>query len=248
MALFVIVHGGFGGGWEWADVARLLRGRGHEVFTPTLTGMGERFHLGSKLGLTTHVQDILAVLEFEDLEGVVLCGASYGGMVVTGAADRAPDRVTRVVYIDGVIPRDGESVLDILPGSFGDMLRANADERNGGWVKVPNEVLPPEDLLPDDKRARYIARLRPQPLATFTERINLTGAIDTIPRAYVRCTAGHLDADEDPVAPFARRAMAEGWPYREIVAPHDPHLFDPAGMASVLEELSREVHSKTWKH
>ncbi len=92
---FVIVHGAWGGGWEWSPVARLLRERGHEVFTPTLTGMGERAHLGwgGRVGLATHVEDIVAVLEFENLSDVVLCGASYGGMPVTGAADRAAGRI-----------------------------------------------------------------------------------------------------------------------------------------------------------
>lgn len=107
MATFVIVHGGFGGGWEWTPVAQLLRERGHEVFTPTLTGMGERAHLGPQVRLITHVEDIVAVLEFEDLDRVVLCGASYGGMAVTGAAGRAPDRIALLVYMDALVPRNG---------------------------------------------------------------------------------------------------------------------------------------------
>ncbi|HVF11830.1 MAG TPA: alpha/beta fold hydrolase, partial [Actinomycetota bacterium] len=84
MAEFVIVHGGFGGGWEWTEVAKDLRSRGHEVYTPTLTGMGERSHLGPRIGLATHVEDVTSVMEYEDLRDVVLCGASYGGMAVTG--------------------------------------------------------------------------------------------------------------------------------------------------------------------
>ncbi len=88
MATIVIVHGGFGGGWEWTPVAQTLRESGHVVFTPTLSGMGERSHLGPGLGLGTHIEDVVAVLEFKDLHDVVLCGASYGGMAVTGAADR----------------------------------------------------------------------------------------------------------------------------------------------------------------
>ena len=100
MSIFVIVHGGFGGGWEWTPVAQLLRERGHSVFTPTLTGMGERSHLGPRVGLSTHIEDIVAVLEFEDLHNVVLCGASYGGMPITGAVDRASERIALLVYID----------------------------------------------------------------------------------------------------------------------------------------------------
>ena len=90
MATFVIVHGGFGGGWEWTPVARALRVQGRMVFTPTLTGMGDRVHLGPDVGLATHVQDVVATVEFEDLDEVILCGASYGGMPVTGAAVASP--------------------------------------------------------------------------------------------------------------------------------------------------------------
>lgn len=107
METFLIVHGGFGGGWEWTEVAVALRARGHAVFTPTLTGMGERFHLGPEVGLSTHVQGVVGVLEFEDLCDVVLCAASYGGMAATAAADRVPDRVSLVVYVDALIPHDG---------------------------------------------------------------------------------------------------------------------------------------------
>lgn len=241
MARFVIVHGGFGGGWEWTEVARELRSRGHEVFTPTLTGMGERSHLGPHVGLATHVKDVVAVLEYENLWGVVLCGASYGGMAVTGAADRIPDRIKLVVYIDALVPRNGQSGLDLLPAAFGDMVRARAGQQGHGWVPIPEAVLPPEGLIPDEKRSGYVARLRPQPVATFTEPIFLTGAIDRLPRAFVRCTGAALDVGGDPIAPFAAQAKSEGWLYRELVAPHDPHLFDPAGTAAVLNELDVEA-------
>jgi pimeloyl-ACP methyl ester carboxylesterase len=116
IATFVIVHGGWGGGWEWATVARVLRERGHEVFTPTLTGMGERAHLGRlEVGLATHVEDVVAVLELEDLHDVVLCGHSYGGMPVSGGADLASERIRLVIYIDALVPCDGQSAFDLLP-------------------------------------------------------------------------------------------------------------------------------------
>lgn len=238
MATFVIVHGGFGGGWEWTEVAERLRARGHTVFTPTLTGMGERSHLGPEVGLATHVQDVVAVLEYEDLRDVVLCGASYGGMAVTGAADRAADRVALVIYIDALVPRDGQSGLDLLPDAFREVVVASASERGHGWVEVPEAILPSEGLIPEEKRARYVSRLRPQPVATFTEQLHLTGAIDGIPRAFVRCTAGAIAVGGDPIAPIADQAKRNGWPYRELAAPHDPHLFDPAGTATVLEQLA----------
>ncbi|HEV2125945.1 MAG TPA: alpha/beta fold hydrolase [Chloroflexota bacterium] len=238
MANIVIVHGAFGGGWEWTPVARMLRARGHDVFTPTLTGMGERSHLGPAVGLSTHIEDVVAVLQFEDLREVVLCGASYGGMAVTGAADRVADRIALVIYIDALVPRDGQSGLDLLPESFGELVRSVADKHGHGWMPIPPVVLPPEGLIPEDERAHYVALLGPQPVATFTEPVRLTGAIDRLPRAFIRCTRSTLDVGGDPIAPMASLAQAEDWPYRELAAPHDPHLFDPLGTAAVLHSLA----------
>ena len=217
------------------------------VFTPTLTGMGERSHLGPDVGLASQVQDIIGVLEFEDLYDVVLCGASYGGMAVTAAADGVPKRIRLLVYIDALVPEDGQSGLDLLPEGFAEVVRAAADERGHGWVSPPEAVLPPEGLIPEQDRARYVARLRAQPVATFTEPVRITGAVARIPRAFIRCTGNAPDVGGDPIEPMATRARAEGWPYRELHAPHDPHLFDAAGTAAVLHELaSTLVRRSSW--
>ena len=242
MAMFVIVHGAWGGGWEWAAVARALRDANHEVFTPTLTGMGERAHLARKdVGMTTHVQDVVGLLQLEDLHDVVLCGHSFGGMPVTGAADQVPDRIRLVVYIDALIPRDGQSALELLPEPFGDLLRSTAAEHENSWrVAIPPELLPPRGLIPEEERAHYVVRLQDQPIATFTEPLLLTGAVDYLPRAFVRCTADDLGAGfgGDPITKFAARARAEGWIYRELATPHDPQLIDPTGTAAVLHDLA----------
>jgi pimeloyl-ACP methyl ester carboxylesterase len=245
MPTIVIVHGAFGGGWEWTPVASILRQWGNTVFTPTLTGMGERGHLGPQVGLAHHVQDVIAVLEFEDLHNVVLCGASYGGMAVTGAADRVAHRIAQVIYVDALLPRDGQTGLDLLPDTFRDLVRASADEHGHGWVPIPPAVLPPEGLIPQADWARYVARLRPQPVATFTESVRLTGAVDRLPRSFVRCTVGGLYSGDDPIVPMAAHARAENWQYRELAAPHDPHLFDPAGTAAVLHDLASTVSLAT---
>lgn len=241
MATFVIVHGGFGGGWEWTPVARLLRARGHEAFTPTLTGMGERAHLGSRhVGLSTHVADVVALVEFEALRDVVLCGASYGGMPATGAADRLADRVRVLVYVDALVPRDGERALDFLPASFQEFAREAAAADPDGWrVPAPDAVLPPAGLVPEERRADYARRLRPQPFASYDEPIRLSGAVERLPRAFVRCTRTDFGEElGDPIAPFAARARAEGWAYRELAAPHDPQLADPAATAEALHDLA----------
>jgi pimeloyl-ACP methyl ester carboxylesterase len=230
---FVIVHGGWGGGWEWTPVARLLRKRGHDVFTPTLTGLGERAHLPADTGLTGHIDDVLGVLRFEELHDIILCGHSYGGMVVTGAADRAPEMIRLVIYLDALVPSQGQSVLDVVPPEFAGSLRAGAGADRK--VPIPPDLLPPEGVIPEERRTSYVARLRPHPLSTMTEPIALSGAITRLRRAFVHCTA---PADEG-IGPIAARARAEGWPYREIATPHDLQLADPDGTAAVLDDLAK---------
>ena len=235
MATLVVVHGGFGGAWEWTPVAALLRAHGHEVFTPTLTGMGERAHLAApEVGLATHVQDIVAVLELEDLRDVVLCAHSYGGMPLTGAADRLADRVGRLVYIDALVPRDGQCAFDLLPDWFEPEAQETADAL--GRVPMPAVLEPPPGWIDEGERQSYVSRLRPQPLASFSERIELSGAVDALPTAFVRCTRDSPPGD--PIAAVAARAADAGWAYRELAAPHDPHVVDPTGTARVLHELA----------
>ncbi len=165
---------------------------GHEVFRPTLTGMGERHHLGPEVGLNTHIQDVVSVIEFEELNNVVLTGHSYSGIVVTGVADRIPDRIGLVIYIDAEIPEDGQSVIDMSP-DIADIAKASSDERGHGWFDIMEDFLPPKEKIDEEKRRRYISRLRPHPVATFTEPVRLTGKINEVRRAFVRCTGGSID-------------------------------------------------------
>src|SRR5205823_8870769 len=137
-ATFVLVHGGFHGGWCWRRVTPLLRAAGHEVYTPTLTGLGERAHLARpEVSLHTHVQDVLGVLAYEDVQGVVLVGWSYAGMVITAVAEQAADRLAHLVYLDASVPEDGQAALDLLDPA----TRAAREERvrmeGEGWQMLP---------------------------------------------------------------------------------------------------------------
>jgi pimeloyl-ACP methyl ester carboxylesterase len=237
MATIVIIHGGWGGGWEWTPVARMLRQRGHDVFTPTLTGLGEREHLGSDITLSDHIKDVGAVLTFEELDQVILCGHSYSGMVVTGAADRMPERIRGLVYFDAFVPDDGQALRDLVPEEFFNVLIRTAEAQGDGKLPYPAEQLLPEGALPEALRRRYINRTRPHPVATMTEPVRLSGAVARLPRAYVRCT-GDDDPDADLMTPFAARARTEGWRYRELATPHDLQLFDPEGTAAVAHDLA----------
>ena len=246
MTTFVIVHGAWGGGWEWSPVADILRGHGHRAFTPTLTGMGERAHLshGEPVGLGTHIDDIVAVLEFERLRDVVLCGASYGGMPATGAADRAADRVRLLVYIDGLVPVSGQPALDLSPARFAGMVRDGIAEYGSAWrVPIPAglfDALIPPGSAPEAVREDYLDRIRAHPAASLTEPIHLTDALESVPRAFVRCTAGEYaqQLGGDPVAASAAHALESGWAYREINVGHDPQLFDAEGIARLMIELA----------
>src|SRR5258708_16078648 len=116
MATFLVAHGAWSAGWAWKKMQPLMAARGHELFTPTCTGLGERAHLAHRdLNLESHIADMLAVLEFEDLKNVILIGHSYGGMVATGVADRARDKIKQLVYLDAFAPEGGKSAIHYIP-------------------------------------------------------------------------------------------------------------------------------------
>jgi len=132
MATFLVAHGAWSAGWAWRKMRPLLRERGHELWTPTHTGLGERAHLASAgIDLETHIADLLGVLQFEDLKEVILIGHSYGGMVATGVADRARERIAALVYVDAFAPRDGESIFSLTPDRRAVMVEAARNSGDG---------------------------------------------------------------------------------------------------------------------
>jgi pimeloyl-ACP methyl ester carboxylesterase len=233
---FVLVHGGWHGAWCWERVAPPLRAAGHDVRTPTLTGLGERAHLlDPRIDLDTHVRDVVGVLEHEDLSGAILLGHSYGGMVVSGVANRAAERLAHLVYLDAFAPEDGQALFDVLRPERRDLYLQQARERGEGW-RVP--APPPEALgVTDGARAsRLAAKLTPQPIRTFQQPVRLTNpAAVSLPRTYVHCTSGPLVPS---FAPFAvRTRSAPGWRYYELATGHDAMLTAPETLAGVLIEV-----------
>lgn len=236
MATYVLVHGAGHGGWCYQRVARLLRAAGHEVHTPSLTGLGERAHLLTPdVGLDTHIADIVSLLEHEDLHDVILAGHSYGGIVITGAADRALSRIAQLVYLDAAILHDGESLHGVTP--------AIAAMHEG--MKTANGV----DLVlwPDDPIAHAIygvtdeadwawmrARLHPHPWRTFTDTLRLADpdAVARLPRTVINCPAT-----------LAKRAGESLDRYRvgdrvwEIDTGHDLMITEPGQTAEMLLRL-----------
>ena len=242
VATFVIVHGGWGGAWEWSGIAELLSRRGHVVSTPTLAGMGERsdLDLDKSIGLSTHIDDVVAAVENAQRPDVILCAHSYGGMPVTGALDRIGPLVKRAIYLDALVPSDGQSALDLLPGPFAESVRS-AIRQDGASVRIPipPQLLPPGGLVDETIWAHYVERLRPQPAASFAEPIRLSGKTHP-PATYVRFTGFALDESlgQDPIAMVAERVRKLGWDYLEVQGPHDAHLTNSQRLVELLHELS----------
>lgn len=233
MATIVVCHGGWGGSWAWRRVRAPLAAKGHTLFTPTYTGLGDRFRLTNpQVGLTTHIEDIEATLFYEDLTDVVLVGHSYGGMVATGVADRAAERIAAIIYLDAFVPADGQSLLDLHPPEQTKRLRELIDQHGAGWL-IPPSPLSPD--LPPATAAWLKARRMPQPLKTFEEPVRLTGAVDRLPRSYIYCTRKSPD---DVFAPIAARIRSlSGWRYREIDSDHTPNASAPERIADLIAEL-----------
>jgi pimeloyl-ACP methyl ester carboxylesterase len=237
MATFVLVHGAFVGGWSWRWLAPYLRGAGHDVYSPTLTGHGERVHLASpQVDLDTHIVDVVNVLHYEDLTDVVLVGYSYGGMVVAGVADRVPERIAHVVYLDSDVPRDGDTSA---PPSQHAARQALARDHGDGW-RIPPAAIGVDELfeeLPEERRRWSATRLTPQLLRTWTQPIRLSGAAAAIPTTYIRCTVGYDPEDEDTQRQDARIRSEPEWRYRELAAPHLAGLTVPREVADLLLEV-----------
>jgi pimeloyl-ACP methyl ester carboxylesterase len=233
MTTFVLVHGTGAGGWCWQKVARALRAAGFEVYAPTLTGVGDRLHLGDcGVDLATHVADIANLLFYEDIADAVLVGHSYAGMVITGVATAVPERLRLLVYLDAYIPDPGQSEFDLWTPEMRAGFRA---AREGGGMRPP----PPPSLvgIADPALAQwYTARVTPHPPDTFTQPVPPgTPESEAIPRAYISCTKGPLTS---LFGPFAGKARRSGWQVRTIAAGHEAELVAPLEVAALLLELA----------
>jgi pimeloyl-ACP methyl ester carboxylesterase len=222
-ATFVLVHGAWLGGWCWKKVVPLLRAAGHEIFTPTLTGLGERAHLlTQEVGLDTHIEDVVAVLEYEDLTNVVLVGHSYAGMVIAGVAQRAAHRLAELVYLDSFLPESGKSLDDYLPALHpsDDGRIKPLDPRTGLGVIREADV---DWMAP---------RLRDHPARADSQPVDLSRPV-TLRQTYIRCS--------DKVPCFvesAERAKRQGFRFFELrSANHCPMVTQPDELAKILLAL-----------
>jgi pimeloyl-ACP methyl ester carboxylesterase len=228
-ATFVLVHGAWHGGWCYSRVAELLRARGHRTFTPTMTGLGERSHLATPdITLSVHVNDIVNVLRFEDLHDVVLCGHSYGGLVISGVVEVVPERIAALVFLDAFVPEDGQSLHDLVPES-NRVRHVELAAANEGFIPA----VPAANFGVNERdRAWVDAKCVPHPLGTMREGLKLSGARDRVAhKTYLR--AGTYRS-----IPFdaAREALsgAPGWVVDTIPSGHDVMVDAPEELAGAL--------------
>lgn len=232
MTTFVLVHGAWHGGWCWDRVSPLLTAAGHRVFAPTLTGVSDRAHLlHPGIGLDTHIQDVISLIEAHDLNDVVLVGHSYGGQVITGVADRISKRIAKRIHLDGFIG-DGRSALAMQPSEIAHHYETSVHESGFGWL------IPPRSLAKMGVTAQVdldwlTPRLTPHPWKAWTDELSLTGAVNDVSPAYIGCV--------DWMAVFQpnlEQAKAAGWETVDLATGHEAMVTAPQELAAALLDLA----------
>jgi len=236
MAIFVLVHGGGHGGWCYQGVARIMRAQGQEVYTPTMTGLGEREHLLSPaVDLDMHITDIVKVLQFEDLRDVILVGHSYGGMVITGVADRAADRIGHIVYLDAANPENGQSLVD-LAGPLMEASRVSGRIVDGIELVLYPGTDPMNYFgLTEPEQIEWIKpKLTPHPWKCFEQKLilNNEAVMRKIPQTHIVCTFTLPFRDVD-----ALKNTSEGRVW-DVDTGHDLMISEPQAVAELLLRLA----------
>ena len=227
MATFVLVHGGFHGGWCWKRVRERLQKAGHDVFTPTLTGLGERSHLASKdIDLDTHVTDVMNVFLYEDLNDVILVGHSAGMSVITNVADRIPERLRHLAYFDGWVPEHGKCHLDYAPGW------SEFASQPDGMIPVPSDFAGGLCGITDPQDQQWVqSRLTPHPYKVLEGKLSFQNpATLKVPRTYIDCTYGSVWGKQ--------KLIDAGWNYVELPTGHDAMITEPEKLTALLIQIA----------
>ena len=232
---FVLVHGAWHGGWKWRLVRALLQD--HLTYAPSLTGLGERRHLArSDIDLDTHIEDIVSLLEMEDLRDVVLLGHSYGGMVITGAADRAPQRIRRLVYLDAFVPEDGKCLLDYAVPERAARMREEGERT--GFVQPPPLAL--WGVTEPEHVAYATPRQGPHPYRTLSQPIRLSGNARDIPRTFIYCSSPATGSFDQFAASYRDDPA---WTFHELPTGHDAMILMPERVAGILQAEKKRGRS-----
>jgi pimeloyl-ACP methyl ester carboxylesterase len=231
---FVLVHGAWHGGWCWQRVAERLRRSGHTVFTPTLTGLGERSHLlRAGIDLKTHIADIVNVMKWEGLKDVVLCGHSYGGFVISGVAEEMADAIRSIVFLDAFVPLNGEAIVDLTGPAVRDAARTALQR---GDIAIPPRSAEAFGVNAADRA--WVDRLCVgQPIGCFTDTIALTGARDRIPRkSYIRA-ASYANPGFDRA--YGALKSDRSWRTYDVPSGHDVMVDMPDRLSEILLEVAQ---------
>ena len=237
MAEFVLVHAAWHGGWEWAAVAARLRSSGHVVHAPTLTGCGERSHLLSPdIDLETHITDVLNVFKWEEVEHAVLVGHSYSGVVVTGVADRVPERVAAVVYMDAFVPLDGQSTFDLTPDWRLKEIVELAEQKGECWYVPPHHT--ERWVVEPEQRAKLERLATNHPLRCLKDKVRLGGGFDRVRRKYFVLSAAFKPS---PFWQFHDRYRSDpAWTVTTLPTMHDAMISMPNEVTDILLDAAEE--------
>lgn len=229
---YVLIHGAFHGGWCWQIVGKELRSKGNTVYTPTLSGQGERKNtLDTNINLETHIQDVVNTIMMEDLHNVILVGHSYAGAVIAGVADRIPDRLAKLVFLDALIVENGQSANDLNPADVVEGFKAAAIKNDNG-LSIP--ILSSKFFgVTDSAMIKWAdARLTCQPYRTFSQKLVLRNSYgNNVPITYIACTGPELRAIQRSVDIAKAK---KGWKYLELNTGHDAMLTKPVNLAELL--------------
>lgn len=226
---FVLVHGAWHGGWCWRRVSDILESRGHKVFAPTLTGLGERSHLLTKdTNASTHIDDVVNTINWENLSDVVLVGHSYGGIAISGAAERIPEKIGSIVFLDAFAPENGESLIDKASANTQGVINAAIERKELAIKSPPSAVFGVEEK----DRAWVDSKITPQPIATFTEKAVYTGGREKIARKSYMRAMNYKSPTFD--ANLAKAKADKSWQTHEFACGHDVMVVQPQQLAELL--------------
>jgi pimeloyl-ACP methyl ester carboxylesterase len=233
---YVLVHGAWHGGWCWGKVAERLRAAGHRVFTPTLTGLGDRAHLiAPNVGLATYVEDVVAAIDMEDLSDIVLVGHSFGSAVIGGVADVRAEHIRRLVFLDSFVVQSGQSPFDQLPAEMVEARQAAAIKTPGLYGETLAMPPPAPSVfgVTDAKDAAWVAsRLKPHPIKSYEDKLELKRSLGAgLPKTYIACT-NPIYRPNNAARQWAR--AQPDWAYFELATGHDAMILAPDTLTEML--------------
>ena len=227
---FVLVHGAWHGAWCWRRVADLLEQKGHKVFAPTLTGLGDRSHLITKdVNLTTHITDVVNLIEWENLDNFVLVAHSYGGIIASGVAEKVSSKISSIVFLDAFMPEDGETLLEKSSPAFVDAIKGAMAKGDVGIKAPPASAF---GITADGDKAWVDSKTTAQPVGTYAEKASYTGGREKIARKTFIRAKGYKSATFD--ANLAKVKANSSWKIFELETGHDVMVIAPDRLTEIL--------------